>query len=112
MAFQDRKYETESGLIIQIRQSDEEVAASGAAASGDLDARFHCYSSGSRRRFGIHARGLRLERTTGTGDDAKTRYSFLAFPTKSALDTAAANETISVGGITWTIGAVVPETLV
>lgn len=108
MSFEDRAYGTDQGFVCIIRQSTAEAAASG-AAGGTIDAPFHCYSSGSRKRFGIHARGVRLTRTVGTAPNTFTRSSFLAFPTAAAWNAAAVGDDITIGSITWTVSSKVPE---
>lgn len=111
MAFQDRAYDTDQGFTAIVRQSTAEATASG-AAGGDIDASFHVYSSGSRRRFGIHARGARLSRVVGTAPNQFTKTSFLAYPTVAAYDAANVGETVTIGGTTWTIASKVPESTV
>jgi hypothetical protein len=111
MAFQDRAYDTDQGFTAIIRQSTAEATASG-AAGGDIDAPFHVYSSGSRRRFGIHARGVRLTRTVGTAPNEFTKSSFLAYPTVAAYDAAEIGAAVTIGSTAWTIASKVPETTV
>lgn len=108
MAFTDRAYDTDLGFTAIIRQSTEEVAASG-AAGGAIDAAFHVYGSGSRRRFGVHARGVRLSRLVGTAPDQFTKSSFLAYPTVAAYDAVVVGSTITVGGVSWIVGSKQPE---
>lgn len=111
MAFVDRAYETDVGVVALIRQSDAEVAASG-GAGGTVDAPFHVLASGSRRRFGIHARGVRLTRVVGTAPNTFTKSSFLCFPTSAAYDAIAVGSTITVGANSWTVSAKVAEATV
>lgn len=111
MAFVDRAYETDVGVVAIIRQSTDEASASG-GAGGTIDAPFHVLSSGSRRRFGIHARGVRLTRTVGTSPNQFTKGSFLSFPTPAAWNAAAVGSTITVGANQWTISSKVAEATV
>lgn len=108
MGFQDRGYASDNGFVCLIRQSDAEAAASG-AGGGTVDAPFHCYSSGSRRRFGVHARGVRLTRTVGTAPNEFTKSSFLAYPTVAAFNSANVGGTVTIGSTDWTIAAKVAE---
>ena len=108
MAFVDRAYASDQGFVCLIRQSDQEAAASG-AGGGTVDAPFHCLCSGSRRRFGIHARGVRLTRTLGTAPNTFTRSSFLAFPTAAAWNAATVGGDITIGSVSWTVSSKVPE---
>lgn len=111
MAFVDRAYETDFGVVATIRQSTEEAAASG-GAGGTVDAPFHVLSSGSRRRFGVHARGVRLTRLVGTAPNQFTKGSFLAFPTPAAWTAATVGSSITVGANQWTVSSKVAEATV
>lgn len=108
MAFVDRSYATDQGFVCLIRQSTAEAAASG-GAGGDADAPFHVYSSGSRRRFGIHARAVRLTRVVGAAPNTFTKSSMLSYPTAAAWAAAVVGAAIAVGGVNWTISSKVPE---
>jgi len=108
MGFTDRAYDSDQGSTCLIRQSEDEVTASG-AAGGEVDANFHVYSSGSRRRFGLHARGVSLSRSVGEEGDTATKSGFLAYPTVAAYDAVDIGDTVTIGEVTWTVAAKVPE---
>lgn len=109
--FIDMAYESDLGFTCKIRVSSAESAVMTASGS-PIDAGFHCLNSGSRRTFGLHPRGARLSRTTGVGDDAKIRSTFLAYPTVAAYEAVALESSIVIGGIDWTVKSKVPETAV
>ncbi len=111
MAFVDRAYDSDQGFTALIRQSTAEAAASG-AAGGTVDAPFHVYSSGSRRRFGVHARGVRLSRVVGTAPNQFTKNSFLAYPTPAAYDAVELASTVTINSVAWTVSSKVPESAV
>lgn len=111
MGFVNRGYESDAGFVCLIRQSDAEAAASG-GSGGTADAPFHCYSSGKRSRFGIHARGVRLSRTVGTAPNQFTKSSFLAYPTKAAWEAASVGGTVTIGSVAWTITGKLAEAAV
>jgi hypothetical protein len=108
MAFVSRAYASDSGFVALIRQSTQEAAASG-GDGGTVDAPFHVLASGSRRRFGIHARGVRLSRVVGTAPDQFTRNSFLAFPSVAAYNAIAVGSQINVGAQAWVVSSKIPE---
>ncbi len=110
MGFVNRGYESDAGFVCVIKQSDAEAAASG-GSGGTPDAPFHCLSSGSRRRFGVHARGVTLTRTVGSAPNTFTKSSFLAYPSKAAWDAVAVGSTVAIGGTSWVVSAKVAEVL-
>lgn len=95
-----------STLKIRLRAAEGAVYTPG-AAEADFD--LHVYGSGSRRRFGVHPRGVNLTRLAGTAPDQVVKRTFLAFGTQAALDAVALNSTIAVGGVNWTVASKVPE---
>lgn len=111
MAFVDSKYETDDSVIMLIRMTTEENAVAGTEPAGDVDLNAHAYASGSRQRFGVHARGLSLKRTVGTAPDTFNKYTFLAL--RSAADLAApgnqVGQTVAIGLINWTVSSQIPE---
>jgi hypothetical protein len=107
--FSDIAYETDLGFTCLIRVSDGELAATTPSAS-PVDAPFHCLNSGSRRKFGIHPRGLVLSRTVGTAPNQFNKTSFIAAPTAAAWAAANVGDDLSVGGNAWKIAGKRPET--
>lgn len=108
--FVDVPYESDLGIVCLIRVSDAELAATTPSAS-PVDAPFHCLNSGSRRKFGIHPRGLVLSRIVGTAPNTFTKQSFLAAPTLAAYSAASVGSTLSIGANAWTISGKRPESV-
>lgn len=113
MAFQDLKYETNSGSIVLIRMSDEEAAATSAEPGGAVTLACHANNSGSRRRFGIHPRGVNLSQTVGTAPDTFNKSKFLALLTPAAVGASGytVGSSITIDGDTWEVKSEVPEKL-
>lgn len=113
MTFVYPKYESsELALVIQAKMSVEELAVAGPPPGADQDASLTCYGSGSRRRHGIHARGVVCTRQSGTAPDIVTRRRFVTILTQSALNALSIGGTLSIDGIDWTIRSKVPEVAV
>lgn len=110
MAFVDRPYESDAGFTCLLKQSTAEAAAAGAAA-GAVDAPFHAIGSGSRRRFGVHARGIRLTRTVGAAPNEFTKQTFVAINTPAAWSAFVVGADLAVGAVNYKIAAKVPELL-
>jgi hypothetical protein len=115
-AYQNYVYETESNsLTCKIRLADTTAAAHPAPAPvllagavvnmGGVSADV----SGSRNVNGIHARGLRLKRQTGTGAARKSFFTFLPITTQAAYSLITVGQAITVNGVSWTVSAKVPE---
>lgn len=104
MAFQNNPYESDQGITMLYRCSDEEAAAV-AAAAGPVDVEAHAYSSGGRKRFGIHTRGVNLSRVVGSAPNTFKKTSFLAIPTVAEYDGLSTTDTVSVGGVTWNVSS-------
>lgn len=102
-------YEAGGGGIHPIRLQPETLTVNGGAATGPTTSSISAKVGGSRRGFGLHARGMRLVRTVGTGDTAFNRYNFLPICTIAAYDGFDRGDTITYGGFTWTISDMVPE---
>lgn len=95
-----------STLKIRLGAAEGAVYTAG-AANPDFD--LHVSSSGSRRRFGVHPRGVRLTRLAGTAPDQVVKRTFLAFGTEAALAAVVLGSTITIGGAVWTVASKVPE---
>lgn len=102
-------YEDDDGGIHPIRVQPETVAVNGGAATGPSDNDISAQVGGSRRTYGLHARGLRLVRTFGTGDNTGRRYNFLPVQTPTAFATFNKGSEFTYNTFTWTIAAKVPE---
>lgn len=111
MAFQDNFYQLSDGGVCLYRVSDEEAAAVD-AATGPATLNFHAYSSGSRKRFGIHTRGVTLSRTVGTAPNQFSKSTFLSIPTTDEYDALSISDTISINSVAWTVKSKVPEKFV
>jgi hypothetical protein len=105
MAFQVVNYITDAGTIVRIRVSDETVGATGntAAAGTPDDPSIFAYASnpGSKRKKQLNARGLRLQRFTGTGAARKRFTTFLPFFTKAAFDDIAIGQEYTLKTVAW-----------
>lgn len=95
-----------STLKIRLRAAEGAIYTAG-AATADFD--LHVYGSGSRRRFGVHPRGVRLTRLAGVAPEQTVKRTFLAFGTEAALDAVALNSVIAIGGVDWRVASKVPE---
>ncbi|AXH78949.1 MAG: hypothetical protein [Circular genetic element sp.] len=110
--FVDKKYESDNlGAVIQVRMSDAEGAAYTGEPAAARDSSLHAFNGGSKRKFGVHARGLKLKRTTGTAPDLRVRYSFIPVGTVTAYDAATIDSTVTIGGVAWTVDEKIPETV-
>lgn len=107
--FVNSKYELDDNSICSIRVQPETLTAVGGAPTGATTLDGFARVGGSRRTYGIHARGIRLVRTIGTGDTAARRYNFLPVLTQTAYATFTIGETVNYGGVDWTISSKVPE---
>lgn len=107
--FENTKYQSDDGSIHPIRIQPETLVVSGAAPSGAIDSSVSAQVGGSRRKYGLHARGVRLSRVFGSGDTAGRRYNFLPVLTTTTFDGLSKGGTVTYGGNTWTITDKVPE---
>jgi hypothetical protein len=109
--FETTPYETDDGKVLQLRVSGKELAAM-AASDKKIDFPFHALNSGSRRRYGVHPRGVRLTRSVGADDSASKKTTFLAYPTALGYKNVKVDDEITIGAIVWKVSAKVPELLV
>ena len=112
MAFIDQKYETNQGAIIQVRVDEELDGVTGTEPAGAVTLGIHGIINGNRsREFGVHPRGVRLQRTRGTGEDTFRSYKFIPVLTQADLDGAgfAEGDTITISSIDWTVSDQVEE---
>lgn len=106
--FTETQYDSGQGVTMLLRMSDAEFAAiTASTTAADFEA--HAYSSGSRRRFGVHARGVNLTIERGTAPDTFNDTKFLAIPTIAEYDAATTTTTFDISGETWTVTKKIPE---
>jgi len=110
------KYEADAGTIHVLRMSAGRIAAAGnAPPAAEINSPIKAKISKSNKEFGLKPRGIRLNRTLTAGSGANivtsVRYAFLPILTKAIFDgaTLAAETTITIGSIVWTIGERVAE---
>lgn len=102
MAFVETKYQSDQGVVMGLRMSDDEFAAI-TAPTGAQDFAAHCYTSVSRRRFGIHARFVTLSRTVGTAPNTFKKTIRLSIPTTTEFDGMEIGDPVTVGGTAYTV---------
>jgi hypothetical protein len=108
--FEETAYESDLGFVCKIRMSVDEFAATTESVAA-IDAGFHCLNSGSRRRFGVHPRGVVLTRVAGVAPETFKKSTFLAFPTAAGWNAVAENDPIVIGATSWTVSKKVKEEL-
>lgn len=111
MGFTRVKYQTNNYGIVGAVLSDTEVAVAGTQPTDPAVGKLTVYTSGSRRRHGIHARGVILTRDVGTAPDTAAKTTFLPALTPTAYASAAFQEqaTVMLNGFTWTVARRVDE---
>jgi hypothetical protein len=113
MAIVTSKYQSNAGGIYRIRLDAAKLAIVGnaapAGAISDPNVEVEVAEAGSRRKFGIHPRGVRFSRK-GTGADLNKTFSvFIPCLTEAALTAIAATDPITYKGEPYTDARVVPE---
>lgn len=105
MRFLRTKYESDSVGIINVELSEDESAVAGTEPGGAAVSKMTAYASGSRRRNGIHTRGVLLSREVTDATGTATLSKFLTLRSASDLaDTAyALGATVTIGGVAWTV---------
>lgn len=113
MGYQIKKYQTDAGTVVRMRISDQSLsyAANTEAAGAVDDANIFAYAQnpGSKRKKQLNARGLRLQRFTGTGAARKRFTTFLPILTKTVFDARTAGEEIVLGSVTYTVADKINE---
>lgn len=112
-SYQVKKYQTDAGTIGRIRISDQSLsfAANVEPAGAIDDENIFAFASnpGSRKKKQLNARGLRLQRFTGTGAARKRFTTFLPILTQSVLDAQTIGDEIVLGSVSYTIADKVAE---
>ena len=98
-----------STIYVRLRAAEGAVYTPGAATA---DFGLHAFNGASRRRFGIHCRGVRLSRLTGVAPEQSVKRGFLPVGTEAALTAIALESEITIGGVVWTVKGKVPESTV
>lgn len=108
-------YESDKlGAIILVRLRASEGAAYTAAvpAANVSTLELHAFNGASKRRFGVHARGVKLSRVVGTGNEASKKRAFLPVGTVAALNAYKKGDEISIAGVPWKVSGKQDETIV
>lgn len=114
MALVTSKYQSDSGGIYRIRLDAAKAGITGnaapAGAISDPNVEVEVAEAGSRRKFGIHPRGVRYSRI-GTGADLNKRFSvFVPALTPASYTALLGTDTITYKGASYTTPVPVPET--
>lgn len=107
--FVTTKYEDDELLVHPIRVQPEGSPVHGTPPAGAIDSSISAQVGGSRRTFGLHARGWRLVRTLGTAPNTFKRYNFLPCLTDTAWKSKKRGDSVTVDGTDWTIADLVKE---
>jgi hypothetical protein len=93
-------------MAARAKPAVEAATVSGTAndsATGPAGTRVSAYLTGSRRRYGVHARYLSLVRVAGTGATAYRIHDRLPILTKSLWDASTTSSVVVYAGFTWEI---------
>lgn len=114
MGISRTKYESDFNGIIFVEMSDEELVVAGTEPTGAAVSQLTAYASGSRKRNGIHARGVVLKREITDGTDTCSVSNFLVVRSPSDFGTAAyaLGATVQIAGVDWEVSKQRPETQV
>lgn len=111
--FSTSKYETNAGTIVRIRISDAAKAVlSNAEPAGAIDdGNIYAYAQnpGSKRKKQLNARGVRLQRFTGTGAARKRYTTFLPILTKTVWDGITVGADVTLNTVAYTVADKVDE---
>lgn len=112
-SFQTSKYETDAGTVVRIRISDAALGVlsntppAGAVDDGNIYA--YAQNPGSKRKKQLNARGVRLQRFTGTGAARKRFTTFVPILTETAFDGVTVGATVTLNGVEYTVADKVNE---
>lgn len=112
-AFKEYSYTTDAGTVVRIRMADSSAGITGQGTTTATidDDHIWAYSSnpGKRRGEQLNARGIRLERTTGTGANIKKFRTFVPVTTQAALAALTLKAAITIDGVAYTIAGKISE---
>ena len=106
------KYQSDANGVYNMRVNLDKVGLVGedAVVGALTDPRVDVYSGGNgRKRFGLHARGVRWGRVVGVGDAAFKKYVFIPCATKTIQQDLLAEASITYKGQTYTTKTAVEE---
>lgn len=107
------KYQTDAGTVVRIRASDQTIGISGntAVTSAVSDPNLFAFASnpGSRKKKELNARGIILQRFTGTGASRKRFTTFAPIFSPTAFAALNVGTEVTLAGGTYTIASKVPE---
>lgn len=113
MAFETVKYQTDAGTIVRIRVSSATIAAVGntaiTAAVDDGNIFAFAQNPGSKRKKQLNARGLRLERFTGTGAARKRFTTFMPVFSPTAFGSYVIQAELTVDSVLYNIADKINE---
>lgn len=108
------KYQSDADGIYRIRLDVAKAGIAGntapAGAITDPNVEVEVSEAGSRRKFGIHPRGVRFSRVGAGADLNRVFRVFIPALTPAALTALVTAGTITYKGNTYTTPSVVPET--
>jgi hypothetical protein len=99
-------------ILVRLRAAEGAAYTPAVPAANALTLELHAFNGASRRRFGVHARGVRLSRVVGTGNEASKRRAFLPVGTVAALNAYKTGDEVSIGGVAWSVSGKRDETIV
>lgn len=99
MSFTNTLYQSDAGSVYKIRISEDkaDLGGAGAVATAITDPNVEVIASeGGRKKFGIHARGVKFSRTVGIPPESFKKYIFIPCMTKTIQ-----NELLAEANITY-----------
>jgi hypothetical protein len=103
-------YTADGGVTHPIRLSTNGALAQPTVASQSAPtSSISAEGGGSRRRLGLHPRGVRLKRTTGTGVARKTFSTFLPILLVADYNTLTKGAPLTVNGVAYTVSDKIGE---
>lgn len=104
-------YKADDGDYYRIRMSNANRGAQTTADVGNQpSAPGRALVGGSRRKSGLHARGVRLVRKTGSAPNLVSFHTFLPILLQGDYAALQVGATILINGISWLVESHVPET--
>lgn len=113
MGTQRVKYQTDAGTVVFIRASDATITAVGntaiSATVDDVNIYAYAQNPGSKRKKQLNARGLRLQRFTGTGAARKRFTTFMPVFSPTAFAAYVGDADLTVNSVVYTIADKINE---